>query len=108
MPAGAFHGFRRADAVLGFFLHELLDDPVFQRMIADNHQSAAESQQADGLIQSRFQIFHFVVNDDAQGLEGPGGGMNFAVSSADGLFHDIGQLTGSSRIGRFCTISLAI
>ena len=40
---------RRADAVLRFALHELLDDPIFQRVEADHRQPPAGAQQIEGL-----------------------------------------------------------
>lgn len=32
------------------FLHELFNDPVFQRVIGDNHESAVETQEVDSLF----------------------------------------------------------
>ena len=33
-----------------FFLHEMFDNAVFQRVIADNRQLTSETQQADSLV----------------------------------------------------------
>ena len=83
MVANTLQYLRRADTSSGFPLHELLHDAVFQRVIADDHQSPFKTEDFDGLLQEFFELFQFTVNGNTQRLKSPGGGMDSTVSEAN-------------------------
>src|SRR3954454_9343388 len=59
------------DAATALRLEELLDDAVFERMERDHRQPPARRQRVERLGQRLAQPLKFVVDGDAQRLEGP-------------------------------------
>ena len=53
-------------------VHEVLDDAVFEGMIADHYQPPAAMQKVPGGSQSGLQFFQFVIDGDAQRLKHSG------------------------------------
>ena len=49
--------------------HEVLHQPVLQRVVGDDHQPAAGAQYLPALFEGHFQCTHLPVDLDAQGLE---------------------------------------
>jgi hypothetical protein len=62
----------RRDHRRRLILEEFLDDPVFKRMICDDHKSTPRSKQIESVAESFLQMFEFGVHLDAQGLENAG------------------------------------
>jgi hypothetical protein len=54
----------------------MLDQPILERMIADHHQPAAFTQNADCLAQYFFQVLHLAIDRNPKRLEGPRGRVN--------------------------------
>ena len=52
----------RADASPGFSLHKLLNDAVFEGVIANNYQSTFKPKQVNCLSQGCFQVLKFMIN----------------------------------------------
>src|SRR3990172_3270426 len=87
-PADAARQLRRAYAALLFLPEIVLDYAVFQRGIAYCYQASPRTEHLNSLPQRRFQVLQFVVDGDAQCLEGAGGRVDLATPSSQGLFDD--------------------
>jgi len=79
-PADAHGGFGRADATASLSLEEVLHDAVFQRVIAEDGEPTARTQQLEGPGEPFGQRFELFVDGDAQRLEYPGGRMDSATT----------------------------
>ena len=69
--ANAKRKFRRAGAAFFVALEKLFDDPVFKRVIADDHQPAAGVQQRQRAFEKFLQRAQFIIHRDTQRLKNP-------------------------------------
>jgi hypothetical protein len=93
MPAGTDGLLGRAEAMRALPPHELLDDPVLERMKRDHDQAAIRAQHFDRLGQGLGQDGEFIVHRDAQRLKCPRRRMRSAPApTADRLLDEIGEV----------------
>lgn len=79
----------------GLMAEILFDDAVFKGVEGDDSKAAARGKGLEGLGEDGVDVFEFVVNRDAEGLEGAGGGVSFdAGMLAGGFFDNRGELGG--------------
>ena len=60
----------RTDTTLCIFAHDVFDEAIFQRMVADNAQHPARIKPANCLSKTLIQGIEFVIDFDAKRLKG--------------------------------------
>jgi len=80
----------------GSVAEDVLDDAVLTRVVAQHCAAALRGEQIQGLRKGVFEHGKFVIDLDADRLEGLAGRMaGLATSrSRNGLAHDVGEFTG--------------
>ena len=68
----------RADAAPPLGLEEALDDPVLERVVAQDHEAAARPEQVERRGETRLERVELLVDRDPQGLEDAGRRMRAA------------------------------
>ncbi len=71
----------RADAAATLGLEEPLDDPVLERVVAEDDEAAPGSEEVEGGCQTGRQRVELLVDGDPQRLEDPGRGMRPAAEA---------------------------
>ena len=82
MLAVAVRLFRWADAIFAFTTDKLLDNPIFELVEGDHCQPSSGCQGLNRQGKDSFDGLQFLVDGDTQGLEGTGGRVQPASSSA--------------------------
>ena len=86
-----------ADTISAFTPEKLLDNAVFQRVKRNDRESTAGCQRLYRLGKENLQRVQLMVYGDAQRLESPSGGMNFASYAVAGFFYGFCQLQGAGE-----------
>jgi len=78
---------------MGFGCHELLDDAVFQRVKADHHQSPVLRHLPKRFLQSYFEFFKLLIDENPYSLKCTSGRVFAFLAGFDGLCHERGKLS---------------
>jgi hypothetical protein len=70
----------------------MLDQPILERMIADHHQPAALTQNADCLAQYFFQVLQLAIDRNPKRLEGPCGRVNSSRGHSGETLYGVDQV----------------
>src|SRR5688572_30769122 len=101
MAAGAGRRQRILDAVAALPGHEPLDDPVLDAVVADDGHASTGPERGQGTGKAGAENLDLAVDRDAQGLEGPRGGVDTtgvrAAGTCRGSCRDDGGQVGGGH-----------
>src|SRR6185369_4620718 len=77
----------------------LLDDAVFERVIAENREATAGTQQLPAVVEQRFDLLELAVDRDAKRLERARRRIDAGLGANAGRAHGVAKLAGRAHRG---------